>query len=258
MKMIFHFIIILLLTILTQIGGIIYLISLILIRDRKLIQVLTFLGLYCFSTFFLVPKIAPYFGREKIEESKNVKIHSILYKIANRNYVRPELNSIIQKIGNSISENHQGLKLIILDANFPFLDNFPLLPHLSHNDGKKLDISLMYKNKEGELTNEKPSNSGYGIFEGPLQNEINQIEICKNNGAWQYDYPKYITFGSNTELQFSNEATKDLVNSILENREIQKVFIEPHLKNRLNLNSEKIRFHGCRAVRHDDHIHLQI
>lgn len=258
MKIIFHLIIIILLTILTQIGGIIYLLSIILIRDKKLIQVLTFIVLYCLSTFLIVPKIAPYFGREKIVESENVVIHSFFYKIANRNYVRPELNSIIQNIGSSISKKHQGLKLTILDANFPFLDKFPLLPHLSHNDGKKLDISLMYKNEDGELTNDKPSNSGYGVFEDPLENEINQIEICKNNGAWQYDYPKYITLGSNTELQFSNDATKDLVNSILENREIQKVFIEPHLKNRLNLNSEKIRFHGCRAVRHDDHIHIQI
>ncbi|WP_430412782.1 hypothetical protein [Kordia sp.] len=31
------------------------------------------------------------------------------------------------------------------------------------------------------------------------------------------------------------------------------------LKRRIrNLASSKIRFHGCYAVRHDDHIHLQI
>ncbi|MFT5619364.1 MAG: hypothetical protein ACI85I_002607, partial [Arenicella sp.] len=38
-----------------------------------------------------------------------------------------------------------------------------------------------------------------------------------------------------------------------------KVFIEPHLKTRLGLeNYSKIRFHGCQAVRHDDHIHVQL
>ena len=168
------------------------------------------------------------------------------------------MNSIIENIGNSISRKHPGLKLTILDANFPFKDGFPLLPHLSHNDGKKSDISLMYKTKEGVLTNEKPSNSGYGVFENPLKNEINQTTICKNNGAWQYDYPKYLTLGKNLDLEFSENATKDLIQSILENNEIQKIFLEPHLKNRLNINSEKMRFHGCRAVRHDDHLHLQI
>ncbi|MFC6859008.1 hypothetical protein [Zunongwangia atlantica] len=259
MKIIFHLIIFIFLTILTQVGGIIYLASITLIRrNKRILQLFVFLILYALSTFLIIPTIAPYFGREKIKESQNVKLHSIFYKIANRNYVRPELNSIIENIGNSISRKHPGLKLTILDANFPFKDGFPLLPHLSHNDGKKVDISLMYRTKEGVLTNEKPSNSGYGVFENPLKNEINQTTICKNNGAWQYDYPKYLTFGKNLDLEFSANTTKDLIQSILENNEIQKIFLEPHLKNRLNINSEKMRFHGCRAVRHDDHLHLQI
>ncbi len=33
---------------------------------------------------------------------------------------------------------------------------------------------------------------------------------------------------------------------------------KPHLKTRLKLSSAKIRFHGCQAVRHDDHIHVQL
>ena len=259
MKIIFHFIIFIFLTILTQVGGIIYLASITLIRrNKRILQLFVFLILYALSTFLIIPTFAPYFGREKIKESQNVELHSVFYKIANRNYVRPELNGIIENIGNSISRKHPGLKLTILDANFPFKEGFPLLPHLSHNDGKKSDISLMYKTKEGVLTNEKPSNSGYGVFENPLKNEINQTTICKNNGAWQYDYPKYLTLGKNLDLEFSANATKDLIQSILENNEIQKIFLEPHLKNRLNINSEKMRFHGCRAVRHDDHLHLQI
>ena len=32
----------------------------------------------------------------------------------------------------------------------------------------------------------------------------------------------------------------------------------PHLKARLGLNSNKVRFHGCHAVRHDDHFHVQL
>jgi len=37
-----------------------------------------------------------------------------------------------------------------------------------------------------------------------------------------------------------------------------KIFIEPHLVKRLKLASNKIRFQGCRAVRHDDHLHVQL
>ncbi len=35
--------------------------------------------------------------------------------------------------------------------------------------------------------------------------------------------------------------------------------IEPYLKKSLGLGTEsKIRFQGCQAVRHDDHIHLEL
>ena len=58
------------------------------------------------------------------------------------------------------------------------------------------------------------------------------------------------------EYKAKNNVTPlDLFNK---NNYIEKVFIEPHLKTRLNLTSNKIRFHGCQAVRHDDHIHLQV
>nr|WP_261337459.1 hypothetical protein [Rhizobium leguminosarum] len=39
---------------------------------------------------------------------------------------------------------------------------------------------------------------------------------------------------------------------------LQKIFIEPHLKNALGIADSHIRFQGCRAARHDDHIHIQV
>ena len=45
---------------------------------------------------------------------------------------------------------------------------------------------------------------------------------------------------------------------MLKNSNTHKIFIEPHLKQRLGIKNQKVRFHGCGAVRHDDHIHLQI
>jgi hypothetical protein len=146
-----------------------------------------------------------------------------------------------------------------LDANFPFFDGFPLLPHLSHNAGRKIDISFIYEDKDKKISNLKPSISGYGIFEKPRKGEINQSLTCKKNGFWQYDFTKHITFSSSSkDLKFSKSATKTLLNNILLNANVSKVFIEPHLKNRIHLNNSKIRFHGCSAVRHDDHIHFQI
>ncbi len=57
---------------------------------------------------------------------------------------------------------------------------------------------------------------------------------------------------------FDAERTAALVNILAANKRVEKIFIEPHLKRRLGLSSPKIRFHGCQAVRHDDHVHVQI
>jgi hypothetical protein len=161
----------------------------------------------------------------------------------------------------SVSNNLEGTDVEInyLDANFPFVNKFPLLPHLSHNDGKKIDVSLIYQNEDGRVSNSQKSNSGYGVFEAPKSNEINKTNECKSNGYFQYDYLKYLTFGKiNKDLTFSNKGTKALVNAFLKNKSLGKMFIEPHLKKRLNLTDSRIRFQGCRAVRHDDHIHVQL
>lgn len=218
-----------------------------------------FFTLYLISTYFLVPKLSPLFGREKIEINKNLEAHFFLTDLLNRNYVNANLNRVLINLSKKIKTIHPELKVIYLDANFPFIDGFPLLPHLSHNDGKKIDITLIYKNKENKITNKKKSNSGYGVFEEPKINEVNQTEICKRKNYFQYDFPKYLTFGTiNKELFLSEELTKQLILEIIKQKEVQKVFIEPHLKTRLKLKSNKIRFHGCKAVRHDDHIHFQI
>jgi hypothetical protein len=116
----------------------------------------------------------------------------------------------------------------------------------------------MYYKSDGKLTNKKKSNSGYGSYEPPLENEVNQPEICKNKNTF-YNFPKYLTLGEvNKDILFSRRGNKYLLNQIIKNERISKIFIEPHLKTRLNLNHNKVRFHGCQAVRHDDHIHIQL
>lgn len=262
LKLLFHVFIFLLLTIATQIGGVIYLVSLFLVKKnsekKALRRFLYFSIIYLIATFIIVPNISPFFGREKIKESEVLQAHSFFYKLANRNYVKPELNTVISKIAIDFSTKNKGIKLIYLDANFPFFDKFPLLPHLSHNDGKKIDISFVYATNEA-LSNKKPSISGYGVYENSTTKEFNQTEFCKDKGYWQYDFPKYLTLGTiNKDIAFSNKANKNLIEILVNQKEVGKIFIEPHLKNRLNLSSDKIRFHGCGAVRHDDHIHFQL
>jgi len=39
---------------------------------------------------------------------------------------------------------------------------------------------------------------------------------------------------------------------------VDRLFIEPYLAGRLGVSSDVLGFQGCRAARHDDHIHIQI
>ncbi|TLP75664.1 hypothetical protein [Maribacter sp. ACAM166] len=261
LKIIIRFILFCFLTAVTQIGGIVYLLSLIISKkwnkNLKFKTLIIFTSFYLFSTLLIVPLIAPIFGREKVKHSENINPTNYITVLLNRNYVRPKLNELLSQTEKEL--NGTNIEIHYLDANFPFINKFPLLPHLSHNDGKKIDISLIYETENRIITDKQKSVSGYGAFENPKPNEYNQIENCLKNGYFQYDYPKYVTFGKiNKDLVFSEKGTKKLIQSILKSRRLGKLFIEPHLKSRMNLKDNRIRYHGCRAVRHDDHIHVQL
>ena len=139
---------------------------------------------------------------------------------------------------------------------FLLLMVFLILPHRSHDDGNKIDISFMYKNKDGFSTNKKPSLSGYGKY---VKDQNYTSNSCLEKGYWQYDFPKYLTLGIINDLEFDRTKTKKIITTFLAQKTTEKIFIEPYLKENLGLNKyNKIRFHGCKAVRHDDHIHLQV
>ncbi|VAW10310.1 FIG00985813: hypothetical protein [hydrothermal vent metagenome] len=261
LKVLFKMSLLVFLTVITQIGGIVYLISLLLAnkwkRNLKYSTLMIFVALYLASTLLVVPYVAPIFGREKINHTSRIKSTNYTTILLNRNYVRPKLNELLSQVEKELSGTD--IEIHYLDANFPFMNKFPLLPHLSHNDGKKIDLSLIYETQNGKITNKKKSVSGYGVFENPKGKEYNQIDKCLEKGYFQYDFPKYITFGKiNKELAFSDKGTKLLIQSILKNNSLGKLFIEPHLKRRLKLTNNRIRYHGCKAVRHDDHIHVQL
>ncbi|PCI34617.1 MAG: hypothetical protein COB60_06035 [Flavobacteriaceae bacterium] len=260
-KVVSHVIIFTLLTIISQIGGLIYFLSLFISKKWnlhfKFKSMFVFLTLYLFSTLIIVPLIAPLFGREKIKNTERIHPTNYMTILLNRNYVHPKLNDLLYNTEIALSKT--SIEIHYLDANFPFINNFPLLPHLSHNDGKKLDLSLIYETKDNHITNKQKSLTGYGVFESPKPEETNQINSCLKKGYFQYDFPKYLTFGTiNTHLLFSEKGTKKLIESMLTSNSLGKLFIEPHLKQRLHLTDRRVRYHGCKAVRHDDHIHIQL
>ena len=245
-----------LLTIITQLGGLIWLIALVISLQKKWKKRLVFPLIYLTFNLLLIPPIASFFGREKLPWiDNNLKPINWFYPLAFRNYVNPQLKVELKNSANALSLS--SISITYLDANFPFIDGFPLLPHLSHNDGKKIDIAFMYLDKNSESTENKPSSSGYGAFVNSKENYTSNF--CINKGYWQYDFTKYLTFGTNNNLKFDESKTAQLINELLSISSAEKIFIEPHLKKSLGLGSNSnLRFQGCAAVRHDDHIHFQI
>ena len=264
MKKLIHILIVGFLTLLTQIGGLVWIINFgyfkIFTKGKsKWSRLLTFLGLYSIVTLLIIPPIAKLGGRVPLPLSKSGKLipHNYITPFLNRHYVRPQLKSQLIEVANKTNKSNSRLKLSYLDANFPFINGFPLLPHLSHSDGRKVDLSFYYT-KDNLEGNYKPANSGYGKYVEPTNSKSNQTQYCKSKGHWQYDFSKFLTLGSRNDLKFDSNNTKRLVNTLAQNPMTHKILLEPHLKQRMNLTSDKIRFQGCHSVRHDDHIHLQI
>ena len=124
---------------------------------------------------------------------------------------------------------------------------------------KKIDIAFVYQKSEELFTN-APAFMGYGRCEDPKPGEINQPKKCARQGYWQYNILKTLAspFTGN-QYTFREKETAFLVQQFLKQKQVKKIFLEPHLKYRLGLGkASRIRFHGCGAVRHDDHFHVQI
>jgi len=256
LKIFLHVIWIIVLTIFTQVGGIIWILSIVLSRKFKLKQLYIFPLIYLLFNVLIIPPIAKTFGREPLPVfNDHLRPRNWVYPLMFRNYVNQDLKNLLWDASVQLKE--KDIRITYLDANYPFIDNFPIIPHISHGDGKKIDISFNYLDKSGNPTNKKPSSTGYGIYVLGDQNITERS--CFEKGHWQYDLTKYMTLGKINTLELDIESTRQLIRELVSNPKTENIFIEPQLKYILQLGSEsKVGFHGCQAVRHDDHLHLQI
>lgn len=263
------------LTIITQIGGLVYILNQIPAyylnrkivgkRKRFLRSTASFIVLYMSISLFVIPPIATYYGRVPLpwfsSKLEPLKPLNITFCLLNRHYVRPVLKSELVVAAQHLAQKFPNTELVYLDANFPFLDRFPLLPHRSHHDGRKVDLAFFYKDEAGKyIHGDAPSFAGYGVCESPKKGEYNTTALCESKGYWQYGLlEKIAPQWSKSSYLFDAERTKFMTKHFATRANIGKIFIEPHLKTRLGLSSySKIRFHGCAAVRHDDHLHVQL
>lgn len=171
-----------LLTLLTQIGGLVLLLvwglsRLVLPRTvgagpRAAINAFLFGVLYAAISILVVPPLAAVAGRVPLpcraQPDRAFAAGSVLVCALNRHYVVPDLVVLLSELSREIDRTFPGTTTLFLDANFRFLNGFPLLPHLSHSDGRKWDLAFYYAAPDGRyLPATMRSPIGYWAFEQP-------------------------------------------------------------------------------------------
>lgn len=246
-------------TLLTQVGGVLLLIGaglglVVFKRRRKRLCSISALAMYAIG-LVVVPLVAKPFGREPLpwfaSDRCPIQPRNIGYCLLFRNYVSGDLLQVLKDVSTRHVQRYPNESLDYLDACFPFFNGFPLLPHLSHDDGKKVDLCFGYTNKDGSWC-QSPSPIGYWIYESPREDEY---QPCGSSLLrWDFDFLQ----GMNRHRLFDQRRTRSIIQLLVDHDAVEKILVEPHLKIRMNISSNKVRFQGCRAARHDDHLHLQI
>jgi hypothetical protein len=271
LKLTGHVLLIALLTAATQIGGLAYLAALLLRRilfgdATKPAPTLLLLFLLCYGAgSTAVTVAAPHFGRVPLPcwkgETAPLAAASPLTCALNRHYVSPDLKHLAEALAYAVDREFPGSLTQVLDANFPFFDGFPLLPHLSHDDGRKLDLAFYYRPREGIYERgAMASPLGYWAFEVPGPGDPQPCVGDDRRLTLRWDMGWFQPF-VRPDLTLDDARSKAALKWLAtegRQRGVERVLLEPHLKSRLSLDSDLVRFQGCRAARHDDHIHVQI
>lgn len=266
MNFIWRFLLVLLLTALTQIGGLAYLVALGMARlagwRKGAATFLSFLFVYTVATF-LTGQVATVFGRVPLscgQADMPLSVRSPLFCALNRNYVTPAVKTAAIALARHMEAAYPGTVTLALDANFPFLPGFPLLPHLSHNDGGKLDVAFYYKTADGEpLNGVTRSPLGYFAFEQPQPGDVLPCAGRHDRLTFRWDLDALQPMFRRLPLDEARTAAAiSWLSTSGKDLGVEKIFIEPHLARTLGVENEIVRFQGCRAARHDDHIHFQV
>jgi hypothetical protein len=174
---------------------------------------------------------------------------SIGYCLTRRHYVTPVARTVLLAVANGVARDHPGAVVLFMDASWP-KGTRPMPPHFSHGDGREVDLALFFATPTGKPLTAPPTLNGYGAFEPP-SHEAGRVCVGVAGPHHEPDP------SASRSWRLDEARTSDLVRRLIADPHVRRVFIEPHLKTRLGLAREdKVRFAGCKAARHDDHIHV--
>jgi hypothetical protein len=254
-----HALIVALLTLLTQIGGVAYLAALpITWRWRRIsrwwraasLAAATIL-IYAVASIAIVPSLAAQFGRVRIPCATSTLVGCVL----NRTYARPQLAELIEMLNAQLARDDPGSRLTVLDAGFPFGAGFPMLPHLGHTDGRKVDLAFFYRSARSgaPIPSGSPSPIGYFHFQQPPADAAPlPCHFVRHRWGFSWLQPEKPAW------LLDPERTRAMIRWWNARPEVTRIFLEPHLAQSLGVDGGKVHFQGCFAARHDDHLHVEV
>lgn len=264
---------VLFLTVLTEVGGALLVFSTLVVWSyfplgrlgataSVLVNGIAFVVIYLAVCILLVPRVAPLHGRVAlpchVEQGRALAALTPLTCLFNRHYVVPEAREALRAMAEDVNRAEPGTLIAYLDAGFPFFDGFPMLPHLTHRTGRDIDLAYFYLGASGRyLPGKARSPIGYFGFEQP---EAGARRPCAGETGfrtlrWDLDWLQWLL----PDYRLDEARTAEMLSWLVldgPRHGVTGLIVEPHMSDRLGVHSQLIRFQGCKAARHDDHVHV--
>jgi hypothetical protein len=173
------------------------------------------------------------------------------YCTARRHFVTPAAREAIHDAAKAMGKRFPGAPVTYMEASWPS-GKAPMPPHLSHGDGHQVDISIYYETLDGKpLAAPYKTWTGFNAFEPPRK-ESERVSCPKGS-----EHEKGKDPDADRKWRMDETRTRALLKIFVEDKRVRRVLIEPHLEKRLGFDGHpKVRFAGCNAARHDDHLHV--
>jgi len=176
---------------------------------------------------------------------------SRFYCAASRHFVTPRARESIHDAAVKMARRFPGTPITYMEASWPS-GLRPMPPHLSHGDGREVDIAIYYETLGAKpLATPYGGWTGFGAYEPPRK--ADERVACPPDS----NHSKGKDPDPGRKWRMDEARTRALLRIFVEDKRVRRVLIEPHLERRLGFAGHpKVRFAGCNAARHDDHLHV--